>query len=144
MNIFPTHRFRVPRAAISRYLRRIAQLVSGNVDARLCVDVDDKIFHVRFIRTTPGFVQVFVDVLVYDPELRQLELDKIRPLADTFPDLYEIKMEQAGAVAEARCFLHDSGCVFYIWARDEDSCRLLLPILKKLYHTLRSGHALNV
>ena len=128
---------RIPRAAISRYTKKLAQLISGDVDLRFSLEVDDRKLDVWVIRLTPGFVQVILYVVVYEPSIRNEELARLRPLVEICPALYEVLSERAGAVAELRYFLYDNKCRFYVWARGEDWARLLLPVLKKLYQQLR-------
>ncbi len=118
-------------------MKRLAQFFSGDVDLRLSLEIDSKVFDVWIIRLTPGFVQVVLHIVVYDRDIRSKELSRLHVLSEMYPDLYEILSERAGRVIELRCFLAENKCRFYVWVRDESWTRLLLPVVKKLYQHFR-------
>ncbi len=134
---------RVPKAAISRYMRRLAQSFSGDVDLRLSLEIDCRRFHIWIIRLTPGFVQVVLHIVVYEACIRQKELERLQQLMKLYPSLYEILSEHAGRVLEIRCFLCDNRCKFYVWARNKSWVKLLLPVVKEIYRQFRKHTSLH-
>ena len=127
-------RSRVPRAIISRYIKKIAQLLGGDFERRFLIE--DNI-EVSIIRLTPGYIQVILIISVYDTILKSNELSKLNEVKRVSLVLYEVLCEKAGLVAEVRFYLGHGLAKFYVWFRKECYVRLLLKVIKDLYKILK-------